>query len=373
MKFVIKIIWGIILIIPLIIFNFSCRNAGKRNVINYDLFKAHLCKTDIIDYNITYSYKISLERGLSKRTLELISRRTCPIPISNNKNRILISYFFPPDQNRIFSYDTTGKLVDELIYNTRLNEIQLIDDTLLLATTSEYNPKGILFNIKNKSALRKFIFPLETRFAIHYKILDNYIFTIGFQDINNDETPFNYTVGIYELNKLKFISDIAEYPSDLAIGKIRVISTSPSQVLKKDNTLYGVFSFYPIMFKYSMDEKSEKKWLLPIYKEFSIYDLKYGPDQKEVLKNKLKSYKWSVQYYADFLDDSLFIVFREHNPPYYVDMYNVKYDTPIYLGSLKIDNDWQPITSWKNRIIFLNRDLLLKENKIELKLGYIRI
>ena len=360
--------------IPLLFLSFAeGKNISFRNLLE------NFPKVDknIEGFNIEYTKTISIKDKLDNDILKKIPKFDTPLSICADSNKIVVLLLSFSNESKITYIDTTGKILGSFKFSDAVEYPQIINDSLLLCTKLGYNRIGLLLN-SNGKLFRKIEFPFEPRVAIVYKMIGEYIFTIGSQDISNPEDfDYDWTVGCYNKNSLRFIEDMAGYPIKLHnyINEyVRVETGAPAHFALRNNIVYGVFSHFPVFFVHNIKSNTEQLWALKI-NDFAIPYLapNVAPGKENALYKQLSKDKWSVQYYADFLDDSLFIVFREHNPPYYVDMYNVKYDTPIYLGSLKIDNDWQPITSWKNRIIFLNRDLLLKENKIELKLGYIRI
>ncbi|MCD6595342.1 hypothetical protein J7L68_06685 [bacterium] len=370
-----RIIWGIVFImIPLLFLSFA---EGKNIPFKKLLENFHETDENIIHFNIDYKSILSVKDTLSNDILKKISKFDTPLFICADSNKILMLLFSFSNGSKIIYIDTTGKLLESFEISDAVGYPQIINDSLLLCTKFGYNRIGLLLNSKGE-LLKNITFPFESRVAIVYKMIGEYIFTIGSQDISHPEDfDYDWTVGCYSKNSLQFIENMGGYPIKLHnyINEyVRVETGAPAHFVLKNNIIYGIFSHFPVFFIHNIKNNTEKLWKLKI-DDFAIPYLapNVAPGKENALYKQLSKDKWSVQYYSNFLNDSLLIVFREHNPPYYIDMYNVKYDTPIYLGSLKIDNDWQPITSWKNRIIFLNRDLLLKENKIELKLGYIRI
>lgn len=59
----------------------------------------------------------------------------------------------------------------------------------------------------------------------------------------------------------------------------------------------------------------------------------------------MKNCAWSVNYYFASISPDTFLVFREYNPPHYIDIIYTKNGEPIYLGSCKVPGRKYPVAS----------------------------
>ncbi len=367
-----KIIWGVILVIPLFLLFISCKNTDKDTYPFYPE-KYKKCDSKITKINIENGNFIKIKDTLFTDYLATIDFRGSSILLDSDSNKLVIVNSYIDSGTVFHCYDTSGNKLYEWKSNIPLTFPQIINDSMILFTTIEYTTRGFLTNLTNGEIIKKFILPFESRFGINYQIVDDYLFTVGFQDIKDEKIKENFAVGCYNKNDLRLLSDICRYPIELS-DRIHFIVTRPAQIDVINDTAYGVFAFFPLIFKSGVTDATEEQWLSPIYKKYNYsYFKSVAPEKVSEVKEKLENCQWSVQYYADMVNDSLFMVFREHNPPYYIDLYNIKPEPPVYLGSKKVEDNWQPVSSWKNRIILVDRDLLLKENKILLQFAYVEL
>jgi len=335
------------------------------------------CDVNITHFEIRDGETISVEDTLTTESMETMPSQSVPVPIDTDSTRILILLSTLSEGSKISYYDTTGKILGHWKRSEPLRNPQIVDDSLLLCTTIAYNPIGMLCNSKGE-LIRKILFPLETRWGINYETFGDYLFTVGFQDISDTTgIQFNWTIGCYNRNNLEFISDAGGYPIRMYSFYFERLRVSPGPRMEfaaRNDTIEGAFALYPVIFRHCIKTGEETRWRVPI-DDFTIPDLveNVRPDRKDLLLKQLARCGWSFQYYANFVDDSLFIVFREHNPPYYIDLYNFKPDTHVYMGSVQVKDGWQPVSSYKNRIVMLDRTLLLKQNRIKLQLAYLEL
>ena len=354
----------------------GCRSDCAHQVeLDYSKLNLARCESEIIEWKIKYGNTIYLPDSLTTITRSFLPYLFYSSPITTYRNLILFENYEKETDSTIITYiDTNG--IDLFHYSLKgiFYNPQIIDDTLLLCTREMNNrtEKGVLLN-KKGNLTNEYFFLLDPRFLIHYQIFDKYIFTVGFEDLKDHNVLYNRSWGCYSLDDGKHLSDGAIYPYKI-YAAICIDVSKAAQFIVKSDTVIGVLAYAPIFFKHSILNDKEEQWLLPFYKDFEIWDFRNC--DLDLDTKLLYKYNWSYQYYANALNDSVLYVFRVirgRNPRFFIDFYNFKSESPIYLGSIRADNNLEPLCGWKNRIVFLDRKLLFKKDKVKIVLGYIEI
>jgi len=358
----------------------SCEDFKKYNFDliykSYTPFEKHFLKARLTKGNI-FCLNIKPENDIINK----IIYKPIPFPINSNEKNIAILLKFK-NKAKIFVVDTSGKIISEFYIKHNIRDVTFfinlifVSESTYLCTQRDFRVSyGLIFD-NHGNVKRKIVLPLEIRIIDAFRINNGYISALGFEQLEDTVgIPYNWVGQLYTLDSLIPIDSFGAYPVkfwyDWALRTPMGNGPFIKYVFKKD-TIWGVFSLFPIMFKHIVGSGADMQWRIPI-DDFKIPYLSPYILNKESLSKAIKKQGWSFQYYANLVNDSLMIVFRGYLPPYYIDFYNIKSKIPICYGFIKIKGDWQPVCSYKERIVLLNRKELIKKRKIILKLEYVKL
>jgi len=343
---------------------------------SYASLEKHLLKVGLIKGNI-FSLNIKPENEI----IDKIIYKPIPFPINSNEKNITILLKFK-NKAKIFVVDTAGKIINEFYIKHNIRDVTFftnlifVSESTYLCTQRDFRVSyGLIFD-NHGNVKRKIVLPLEIRIIDEFRINNGYISALGLEQLEDTVgIPYNWVGQLYTMDSLIPVDSFGAYPVKLWYDWALRTPMGNGPFIKyvfRNDTIWGVFSLFPIMFKHIVGSGADMQWRIPI-DNFKIPYLSPYILNKESLRKAIKKQGWSFQYYANLVNDSLMIVFRGYLPPYYIDFYNIKSKIPIYYGFIKIKGDWQPVCSYKERIVLLNRKKLIKKRKIVLKFEYIKL
>jgi len=365
------------LIFSLFVLFSGCKSGecARKLEIDYSKFDLARCESKILNWKIKHGSHIYLPDSLTTITRNMLPYLFYSFPITIYKGVIIYENYRKKCDSTVMTFiDTNGAVLRRYGLKGIFHSLQIVNDTLLLCTKVDIysgRTEGVLINDRG-NAVKKYFFLLDPRFLIHYRIFDNYVFTVGFEDLK-DSASYNRGFGCYSLDNWKHLADGALYPCKI-YEAICIDVAKVAQFIVKRDTVFGVLTYAPIFFKHSISDDKEKQYLLPFYRDFAIWDFR-NCDYLNSATELLYKYNWSYQYYANMLNDSVMYIFRVirgKDPKFFIDFYDYESEPPVYLGSVKVDEQFEPLCGWEDRIILLDRKLLLERNKARIVSGHIQ-